>query len=177
MLGSGAWAGAWPNSQELAPMVSTVRHLFANVILAAYRSMGIIYYNAEMPDISPPSPKLLELLARRDSPLVDLSLKLREIVLEEAPSAMEMVHDVKYAIALNYTFTKSVKQAFCGIAIYRHHLNLGFYRGAELADPRKLLEGDGKLHRHLKFAAYKDLERPHLRPFLRAAIEKAKPQL
>ena len=68
------------------------------------------------------------------------------------------------AIALNYTFTRSVKQAFCGIAIYRHHLNLGFYRGAELSDPKKFLEGDGKLHGHLKFAKFEDPDRPYVRP-------------
>ena len=98
-------------------------------------------------------------------------------MLEEAPEATELVHDVKYAIALNYTFTRSVKQAFCGIAIYRHHLNLGFYRGAELTDPKKLLQGDGKLHRHLRFANHDDLDRPYVRPFLRAAIRKAQSNL
>lgn len=120
--------------------------------------------------VDPPSSKLLEFLAGRDNHVVELALKLREIVLDEAPTATELVHDVKYAIALNYTFTRSVKQAFCGIAIYRHHVNLGFWRGAELPDPRKLLQGDGKLHRHLRVANYEDLERPYLRPFLQAAI-------
>jgi hypothetical protein len=126
-----------------------------------------------MAAIPPPSPKLLEFLSGRDNHVVDLAFKLREIVLDEAPGVTEMVHDVKYAIALNYTFTRSVKQAFCGIAIYRHHLNLGFYRGAELSDPKKFLQGDGKLHRHLKFAKFEDLDRPYLRPFLQAAIRKA----
>jgi hypothetical protein len=127
-----------------------------------------------MAAIPAPSAQLLEFLSGRDNQVVDLALKLREIVLDEAPDAFELVHDVKYAIALNYTFTRSVKQAFCGIAVYRHHANLGFWRGAELPDPKKLLEGDGKLHRHLRVAKYEDLERPSLRPFVRAAIRKAR---
>jgi hypothetical protein len=127
-----------------------------------------------MPAIPAPSPQLLGFLANRDNQVADLALKLREIVLDEAPGATELVHDVKYAIALNYTFTRSVKQAFCGIAIYRHHVNLGFWRGAELADPKKRLEGDGKLHRHLRVAKYEDLERPYLRNFVQAAVSKAR---
>lgn len=126
-----------------------------------------------MPAAPPPGPKLLDLLSRRDNDVADVALKLREIVLEEAPTATEMVHDVKYAIALNYTFTRSVKQAFCGIAIYSQHCNLGFWRGAELSDPNKRLEGNGKLHRHLRFANRVDLDRPYVRSFIQEAIRKA----
>ena len=52
----------------------------------------------------PVPPKLLELLATRDPGLADLTLGLRELVLEEAPEATELVHDVKYAIALKLHF-------------------------------------------------------------------------
>ena len=115
--------------------------------------------------------KLLDLLRTRDAALAELVLALREVVLEEAPEATELVHDVKYAIALNYTCSGRLKDAFAHIVVYKAHCNLGFYRGAELSDPKKLLEGDGKRIRHLRIASHADMNRPHVRKFLREAIQ------
>ena len=33
---------------------------------------------------------------------------------------------------------------------FKAHVNVGFFRGADLDDPSKLLEGTGKLMRHVK---------------------------
>ena len=117
--------------------------------------------------------KLLELLATRDPGLVQLSLALRDLVIEEAPEATELIHDVKYAIALNYTFTGRMKGAFAHIVIYTKHVNLGFYMGVELHDPKKLLQGDGKRIRHIRISSSIDLGRPHVRKFLMEAITRA----
>jgi hypothetical protein len=40
--------------------------------------------------------------------------------------------------------------AFAYVNAYRAHVNVGFFRGAELADPKGLLEGTGKAMRHVK---------------------------
>ena len=40
--------------------------------------------------------------------------------------------------------------AFAYVNAFRAHVNVGFFRGAELPDPRGLLEGTGKLMRHVK---------------------------
>jgi hypothetical protein len=40
--------------------------------------------------------------------------------------------------------------AFAYVAIFRAHANVGFFHGAELADPAHLLEGSGKRMRHVK---------------------------
>jgi len=39
---------------------------------------------------------------------------------------------------------------FAYVNVYRDHVNVGFFRGAQLPDPAKLLEGTGKLGRHVK---------------------------
>ena len=36
------------------------------------------------------------------------------------------------------------------VNVYRSHVNVGFFHGAALADPARLLEGDGKFMRHVK---------------------------
>src|SRR5689334_11867017 len=36
------------------------------------------------------------------------------------------------------------------VGVYKAHTNVGFFYGAELADPARLLEGTGKRGRHVK---------------------------
>ena len=40
--------------------------------------------------------------------------------------------------------------AFGYVNAFRDHVNVGFFRGVELADPSRLLEGTGKFMRHAK---------------------------
>src|SRR5690348_8317700 len=40
--------------------------------------------------------------------------------------------------------------AFAYVNAFRDHVNVGFFRGAEIADPEDLLEGTGKFMRHVK---------------------------
>ena len=40
--------------------------------------------------------------------------------------------------------------AFAYVNAFRAHVNVGFFRGAELADPQGLMEGTGKFMRHVK---------------------------
>jgi hypothetical protein len=40
--------------------------------------------------------------------------------------------------------------AFAYVNAFTAHVNVGFFRGAELADPARLLEGSGKYMRHVK---------------------------
>ena len=42
--------------------------------------------------------------------------------------------------------------AFAYVNAFKAHVNVGFFRGAELADPDGLLEGTGKFMRHVKLA-------------------------
>jgi hypothetical protein len=40
--------------------------------------------------------------------------------------------------------------AFGYVNVFREHVNVGFFRGATLPDPAHLLQGSGKLMRHVK---------------------------
>ena len=40
--------------------------------------------------------------------------------------------------------------AFAYVNAFKAHVNVGFFRGAEIADPGGLLEGTGKFMRHVK---------------------------
>ncbi len=40
--------------------------------------------------------------------------------------------------------------AFAYVNAFKAHVNVGFFRGADIADPNGLLEGTGKFMRHVK---------------------------
>jgi hypothetical protein len=119
----------------------------------------------------PPDRRLLGYLAAYDPHVADLTLALRNIVLEEAPDVVESI--VKsYAVAIGFSFTgKPMKDGFCHIVTYADHVNLGFNRGALLPDPNHVLEGKGKMIRHVTIREQKELDRQFVRRYLQAAIE------
>ncbi len=67
---------------------------------------------------------------------------LRRLIFEVAPNAREELNWGQPWYA--------GKKGVCYIAAFRDHINLGFARGAELADPAGRLEGTGKGMRHVK---------------------------
>jgi hypothetical protein len=46
--------------------------------------------------------------------------------------------------------------AFGDVNVFKAHVNVGFFRGAEIADPEGLLKGTGKFMRHVKFRPDRD---------------------
>ena len=58
----------------------------------------------------------------------------------------------------------------CSIMPYPDHVNLGFFRGAELDDPDKLLEGTGKGMRHVKIWSAKDIRKRAISDLIRSAV-------
>jgi len=118
----------------------------------------------------PPDPHLLDFLTAYDRTIADLALALREIILEEQPDASESVYQV-YTVAIWFGFSGKMKDMFCYITTHAGHIDLGFPRGANLPDPNRVLEGEGKAMRHIKFTSMSDLERPFLRRYIQAAIE------
>ena len=126
-----------------------------------------------MTEAPPPSEDLIRMLSRYDLSVGELALALREMVLEEAPTAVERLLQV-YALVFWYSLTGKMSDAFVQVVIYTKGVNLMFNRGAELDDPDGVLVGDGKIIRHIKVRTPEDLKNPHLRKFIRAALKHAK---
>jgi len=47
--------------------------------------------------------------------------------------------------------------AFAYVNVFKDHVNVGFFRGAEIADPERLLEGTGRFMRHVKLRPDRDV--------------------
>jgi hypothetical protein len=48
--------------------------------------------------------------------------------------------------------------AFAYINVFKAHVNVGFFRGTELADPKGLLDGTGKFMRHVKLSPPREVD-------------------
>ena len=59
--------------------------------------------------------------------------------------------------------------AFAYTSVHATHVNVGFYRGAELPDPAGLLHGSGKRMRHVKLKAGDEIEEEALEALIVAA--------
>jgi hypothetical protein len=70
-----------------------------------------------------------------------------------------------------------MSEHLCYIGAHRAHVNLGFYRGAELPDPEGLMEGTGKRLRHIKVRDPEQVGRPALRRYIESAVAERKEAL
>src|SRR5687768_17143961 len=59
--------------------------------------------------------------------------------------------------------------AFAYVDAFTSHVNVGFFRGAELPDPDRLLEGTGKFMRHVKLRPERDVDAPALMKLIDSA--------
>jgi hypothetical protein len=59
--------------------------------------------------------------------------------------------------------------AFGYVNAFRAHVNVGFFRGAELFDPHGLLEGTGKFMRHVKLRPEGDVDSAALMELIETA--------
>ena len=67
--------------------------------------------------------------------------------------------------------------AFAYVNAFKAHVNVGFFRGAELGDPNGLLEGTGKLMRHVKLRPERDVDAPALTKLIETAYTDMKERL
>ena len=121
-----------------------------------------------------PGQEVLDLLAVRAPGVAEIALALRELVLAEAPAAEEVLYSV-YAQVIVFQIPGRKHGAFCYVAAYAQHVNLGFYRGAGLPDPHHALKGTGKQMRHIRFDSPGDLRHAWLSSYIRSALEMVGP--
>jgi hypothetical protein len=67
--------------------------------------------------------------------------------------------------------------AFGYVNAFKDHVNVGFFRGAEIDDPENLLEGTGKLMRHVKLRPQRDVNTVALTNLIKTAYADMKGRL
>jgi len=85
-----------------------------------------------------------------------LALATRAFVLKMIPNVTEQV-DIK-AQVIGYGYGPKYADLVCVIMPLNSGVNLGIPYAVELPDPKNILEGTGKRHRHIKLKSPSDLE-------------------
>ena len=67
--------------------------------------------------------------------------------------------------------------AFAYVNAFKAHVNVGFFRGAEIADPDGLLEGTGKFMRHVKLRPTHDVDAKAMTKLIETAYTDMKGRL
>jgi len=120
---------------------------------------------------------LLALLRRHDPAVRTLTLRLRDLVIAEIAPCHEYIYAMKWKVVLFYGATERVMDdGICAIQVFHRHINLGFPRGVDLADPDRALAGSGVAWRHISVKTPADLEKPEMGPLLRQARANAGPR-
>lgn len=96
-----------------------------------------------------------------------LARQTRELVRELLPDAEQRV-DANKPFA-SYGFGPGYKGIVCVISVSKTGVKLVLAEGATLPDPSGLLEGAGKVHRHIAFKTAQDLQQPGVKALVAAA--------
>jgi uncharacterized protein YdhG (YjbR/CyaY superfamily) len=109
-----------------------------------------------------------EALSKASSQARNLANGLRKLICQVMPAVVEVPWP-RMRMASYGVGSKKQSEHFCYISAQKNDANLGFYYGAELPDPEELLQGSGKLLRHVKVREQKAIANPALRRLLRIA--------
>jgi hypothetical protein len=115
---------------------------------------------------------LLKFLKPFPNEIVERVLTLRDFVWDRYPTANELIYDNYNAVAFGWSPTDKVGHVFCNIAVGRssHNVQFGFYWGAELKDPQKLLLGEGNQYRYIRVASLETFPAEYITVLLRDAF-------
>lgn len=124
---------------------------------------------------------LLKFLKPFPDEVREIALWLRAFVWDLYPSANELIYDNYNALAIGWSPTDRVGHIFCNIAVGRtsYNVHFGFYWGVQIADPKKMLIGEGNQYRYILVKKKEDFPKGYIKKLLKEAyansLAKVKP--
>ena len=97
-----------------------------------------------------------------------VAVEVRELIFATLPEPQEMI-DVGSKV-IGYGYRSRYADIVCTIIPSKGGVKLGLAYGASLPDPHGLLEGTGKVHRHVNFKSTADVRRVGVKQLLKAAL-------
>lgn len=101
------------------------------------------------------------------------ALWLRSFVWDLYPTSNEIIYDNYNALAFGWSITDRVSHLFCNVAVGRTsgNIHFGFYWGAKLSDPKKLLLGQGNQYRYILVNDTDDFPKAYMIKLMQQAYE------
>jgi len=116
---------------------------------------------------------LLKFLRPFSADIIETVLWLRNFVWDLYPQTNELIYDNYNALAFGWSPTDKVGHTFCSIAIGRTSKNIhfGFYWGAEINDPEKILLGQGNQYRYILVDNIKSFPKTYIKKLIAEAYD------
>ena len=121
----------------------------------------------------PPAAQLETFIAKFSPEIAEQVRAMLKKMSARLPGAVEMVYDNYNALVIGFCPVEKASEVILSIAVYPRHINLCFFAGDRLPDPQKLLQGSGKIARHLRLDGAETLDDPAVRALMKAAVENA----
>ena len=93
-----------------------------------------------------------------------------DVIRDCGDDVRELLHDGHPTAGITHA-------AFAYVNAFKAHVNVGFFRGAEIPDPDGLLEGTGKRMRHVKLKPGRDVDASALKRLIDDAYTDMKNRL
>jgi hypothetical protein len=119
--------------------------------------------------------------AKYEPDIVKLGKALRAKLRARLPGLHEIVYfyENQSSLVIAYSATEQGYEALCTLALKPGDVKVFFSKGPELskADPKKLLQGSGKMVRYVAMSSVADFDRPEIEALMAAALTLAKLRL
>ena len=114
---------------------------------------------------------LLKFLRPFSTEIQQIVLGLREFVWDSYPHTNELIYDNYNALAFGWSPTDRVGHTFCSIAVGRTSKNIhfGFYWGSEIADPKRILIGEGNQYRYILVKSLDTFPKTYIKKLIKEA--------
>lgn len=115
-------------------------------------------------------PAIADWMHQHPGELGDIAQRWFEVMRDCGDDVRELLHDGHPTACVG-------DAAFGYVNAFKAHVNVGFFRGAEIADPKALLEGTGKFMRHVKLGPERDVDGAALTKLIETAYIDMKERL
>ena len=112
--------------------------------------------------------KIDEFLSNYSEEVFTNALKLREVLFANLPNIIEQIDIPAKMIA--YCYGQKYAEMICTIIPSKKGMKLGFYKGVDLPDPDKLLEGAGKISRYVEIKTVEQIKSAALKKLIESAL-------
>jgi len=135
------------------------QHLFVSAIMVDEKKQLFLF-----PDASKRDAHVAAWLDQQNPELGSIAKHWFEVMRGCGDDVRELLHDGHPTACVN-------EAAFAYVNVFTHHVNVGFFCGAELDDPQGLLLGTGKRMRHVKLSDVHKVEPDMLRQMIERAYQ------
>ena len=112
-------------------------------------------------------PRIETWMENHDDPLGTIARRWFEVIRQCGDDVREVLHDGHPTACIG-------DAAFAYVNAFSDHVNVGFFRGAEISDPDRLLQGTGKFMRHVKLRPASEIDAASVTTLIHAAYNDMK---